>query len=61
MSAGGLHRLRLMLDQLTVAERKIAEYILAHPQEAVHETAAGLGNGRAQAERRWSVYASPCN
>ncbi len=43
MSAGGLHRLRLMLDQLTVAERKIAEYILAHPQEAVHETAAGLG------------------
>lgn len=35
--------MRFMLDQLSASERKIAEYILAHPQEAVHETAAGLG------------------
>ena len=35
--------MRFMLDQLSASERKIAEYILAHPQEVVHETAAGLG------------------
>ncbi|MGA8943241.1 MAG: MurR/RpiR family transcriptional regulator [Thermoactinomyces sp.] len=43
MSGGGLHRLQSMLNQLSASERKIAEYILAHPEKAIHMTATELG------------------
>lgn len=43
MSTGGLHRLKSMLNQLSASERKIAEFILAHPEEVIHMTAIELG------------------
>lgn len=43
MSTGGLHRLKSMLKQLSASERKIAEFILDHPEEVIHMTATELG------------------
>lgn len=43
MATGGLAILAGMLEQLPTSERKIAEYILADPHDAVNRTASQLG------------------
>ncbi len=43
MSTGGLYRLKSMLNQLSTSERRIAEFVLIHPEEVIHMTAIELG------------------
>jgi DNA-binding MurR/RpiR family transcriptional regulator len=43
VSTGGLKMIASMLHQLPASERKIAEYILRQPHEAVNQTAHQLG------------------
>jgi DNA-binding MurR/RpiR family transcriptional regulator len=43
VSTGALKMIESVLDQLPGSERKIAEYILEHPQDAINETANQLG------------------
>ncbi|NAP00255.1 SIS domain-containing protein [Halomonas sp. MG34] len=40
---GGLVILKEMVNSLSPSERKVATYIIDHPQEAIHLTALGLG------------------
>lgn len=43
MATGGLTMIESMLEQLPASERKIAQYILENPHEAVNQTAGQLG------------------
>lgn len=43
MASGGLKIINSTLEQLPASERKIAEYILAHPQAVIDSTVSELG------------------
>ncbi|MEH7179246.1 MurR/RpiR family transcriptional regulator [Neobacillus vireti] len=43
MAAGGLKMLQNMLEQLPASERKIAQYILDHPQSILNSTVNDIG------------------